>query len=87
MKMILSLIVSLSALVGCNPGPSPDCVKYLKCTEAAAPGTAALLKSTYDTGGTCWTSNTAVADACTSACKTAITALVGGSGKDKAECK
>jgi hypothetical protein len=88
MKTLLSVVVaSLTVLSACNPGPSADCVKYLKCTEAAAPGTAAVLKSTYDTGGTCWTSNTATADACTAACKAANTALVAGAGSTKAECK
>ncbi len=88
MKTILTVVVaSLAVLSACNPGPSAECVKYLKCTEAAAPGSAAVLKGTYDTGGTCWTSNSAVADACTGACKAATTLLVSGAGASKAECK
>jgi hypothetical protein len=87
MKKLLGLTVTVLALVGCNPGPTPDCVKYLACTEAVAPGSAALLKGTYDTGGTCWTTGGSTADACTTACKAAVTSLVAGGGADKAACK
>lgn len=88
MKNIIGFVVaSMALLSACNPGPSADCVKYLKCSEASAPGSASTLKSTYDTGGTCWTTTPAAADACTAACKTAITALAAGAGAAKSECK
>ncbi len=74
------------ALSACNPAPSADCVKYLACTEAVSAGSAAALKGTYDTGGTCWTSGTASADACTTACKAAITSLA-ASSPNTAACK
>ncbi|MDP1827395.1 MAG: hypothetical protein Q8L48_29265 [Archangium sp.] len=74
------------ALSACNPAPSADCVKYLACTEAVSPGSAAALKGAYDTGGTCWTTGTATADTCTAACKAAVASLA-SSSPNTAACK
>ncbi len=88
MKISLRIAAAFAvlALSACNPGPSADCVKYLACTEAVSPGTSAVLKGAYDTGGTCWTTSTAAADACTAACKAAVTSLATGS-PTTAACK
>lgn len=90
MKRLISFVaplLSMALVSGCNPAPSPECVKYLKCTEAVTPGSAAALKASYDTGGSCWASTTVAADSCTTACKAAVATLASGAGSDKAECK
>lgn len=78
--------VAVLALSACNPAPSAECVKYLKCTEEVSPGSAAALKGAYDTGGTCWTTGTVTSDTCTAACKAAVTSLAAGS-PNAAACK
>lgn len=64
---------------------SAACSDYLDCAAAVDPTTFAALGSTYGPDGDCWSQGEAFADACTSACEAAITALA-AAYPDAAEC-
>lgn len=54
---------------------SVECKAYVGCYEATG-GTRGSLDSTYGPSGACWSTTSAAANACTSACKTAIVSLM-----------
>ena len=86
MKKLFAFALVAVSLSACNPGPSPECTKLLACAEKLSPGSASTLKATYDTGGACWTTSTAAADACTSACKNSLSSLA-AAAPNEAACK
>jgi hypothetical protein len=63
--------------IACGPGTpsqSAECKAYVTCYEATG-GTKGSLDSSYGTMGSCWSTTSAAADSCTSACKTALASL------------
>ena len=87
MKRFIVGAVAALALSACGGGgQSETCKKYLACTEAVSAGSSASLKSSYGEGGTCWTTNQASADACTTACQSALDTLK-AANPNQAECK
>ena len=85
MKMAIAALAASLMLVGCG-GQSPECAKYISCQNKVDATAGALLDSSYGTNGSCWKSNADVANACTTACKTATAALATAK-PDIAECK
>lgn len=76
-RIIIGAVGALSLFaIACGGGPtqSPECKAYVTCYEATG-GTKGSLDSSYGPMGTCWTTTTAAADSCTSACKTALASL------------
>jgi hypothetical protein len=77
-RIVLGVVAGLSliAIAACGGGPSQsaECKAYVTCYEATG-GTKGSLDSSYGAMGTCWTTTTAAADSCTSACKTALASL------------
>jgi hypothetical protein len=86
MKKLLAGVVLTLGLVGCGATQSADCKKYVDCQKAVSASAGAALDSTYGATGSCWTTTPAAADACTAACKSAITALA-MANPDQAACK
>jgi hypothetical protein len=80
MKKLAIIFASLGVvgLAACGPVQSEQCAQYITCQaavdEEANTTTADGLADTYGDGGTCWTSNAEVADACTTACESALDA-------------
>jgi hypothetical protein len=73
----INALASYNANGGCYPAPdagtqAPVCAKYLECLDAQSAGSAESLQSSYGPSGTCWSTSTAAAQACTEACTTAL---------------
>ena len=85
MKMAIAALAASLMLVGCG-GQSPECAKYVACQTKVESTVGAALDATYGTNGSCWKSSADVANACTTACKSATTALATAK-PDVAECK
>jgi len=86
MKRLVLGAVAVLFMVGCGPSQSAECKKYLACSEAVTAGSTSSLTSSYGPTGTCWTTSTASADACTAACKTALSSLA-TANPSKTECQ
>ena len=86
-RIVLGVVamVGVAAVVACGGGASQstECKDYIACYVKTG-GTASTLDSTYGAMGTCWTTTTAAATACTDACKSATAALK--SGRPDAGC-
>lgn len=63
------LFKGASSSDGPGGSTSSDCRAYLSCLESISPGSSGQLESSYGAGGTCWTSTSSVADACSNACR------------------
>lgn len=81
----LLVVLLLSACNGLTQ--SPECAQYLRCTEAAIPGSAASYQSSYGEGGTCWATSAGAAEQCTEACVQGRRTLGMQAGASKAECR
>ena len=80
MKRIVLGVVSaggnlaFAACGGGTPPQSTECKDYVTCYEATG-GTKGSLDLSYGEKGSCWSTTTAAATACTDACKSAEAAL------------
>ncbi len=77
-RIVLGVVaaVGVLGLVACGGGASQstECKDYVACYEKTG-GTKGSLDSSYGAMGTCWSTTTAAATACTDACKSATAAL------------
>jgi hypothetical protein len=77
-RIVLGVVaaVGVFTVVACGGGQSQsaECKAYVTCYEATG-GTKGSLDSSYGAMGTCWSTTTAAATACTDACKSATASL------------
>ena len=66
---------------------SPQCQKFMACSQAIDAMRAAGYQSSYGPSGTCWSTDQRSADDCTKVCEQATQILAATSGRDKAECQ
>ena len=69
-------VVGVSVFVACGPGTPPqsqECKDYVACDKKTTK--TASIDTTYSAMGTCWTTTTANADACTVGCKSGLAGL------------
>ena len=80
MKRIMfaaAAVLSMAVIAACGPSTPPqsaECKAYVTCYEKTG-GTKGSLDSSYGAMGSCWSTTTTAADACTAACKSAIASL------------
>ena len=80
MKKLAIIFASLGlmGLAACGPVQSQECADYITCQEAVDAEndttTADTLADSYGDGGSCWSSTAEAADACTTACVSAMEA-------------
>jgi hypothetical protein len=80
------MLAALLLLAACNDLPqSPECEKFLACSEAAEPHSTRNTHPTYGPGGTCW-QNASDAAACTEVCKLATLAVRADAGRTTPQC-
>ena len=75
-RLVLGAIAALS-LFACG-GQSPECKRYIDCSNALQPGSGDQLNTLYGPTGNCWTSSATVANNCTDQCKAALATAKGG---------
>jgi hypothetical protein len=73
-KIFAGLFVLAMVACGSSISQSTDCSNYVACYDKAM-GTTGTMDSTYGKTGTCWTTTQASADACTAACKSAMSTM------------
>jgi hypothetical protein len=66
---------------------SDECKQYVACTEAIDPTTWHAANGLYGPNGTCWNTNQATADACTTVCAELTDELYNDGGMDTPECQ
>ena len=77
-RIVLGVVAAVGVLTalacGSSPSQSSECKAYLDCYVKTG-GTLSTYDGTYGAMGTCWSTTTAAATACTDSCKTATASL------------
>jgi hypothetical protein len=82
--LVLALVL---ALLACGKhGPSPECEAYVACAEAVDATVTHTVEGEFGSNGTCWSTNSLTADACTSTCVVQLGDLRADAGSAVAEC-